>query len=128
MGRTATAALLIGAALGAGCGDDERPARATTVTGGQSIRVKGDEYSFDPGRITVTRADSELGITLVNEGRLAHNLIVMDGERELGGLRSFPAGEERTLRVRLPPGSYRLVCTVADHEELGMTGEIEVER
>ena len=114
------------AAIAVGCGKEDEPLRSVTVKAGEVIRVKGDEYAFDPGRIVVKGSAPKLEITLVNAGRLAHNLEVTDGERTLGGLRSFPAGEERTLEVRVPPGSYEMVCTVADHEELGMKGELEV--
>ena len=88
--------------------------------------MKGDEYSFDPGRVIVSGAPPELRITLDNSGILAHNIRVLDGDRDLGGVRSFPPGEQRSASVRLPPGKYRLVCTVGDHEELGMKGELEV--
>ena len=85
-----------------------------------------DEYSFDPGRITVTGASGRLTFTLANRGTLAHNLTVLDGDRRVAGLRSFPAGEERSFRVRIPAGDYRLVCTVADHEDKGMRGELTI--
>ena len=28
--------------------------------------------------------------------------------------------------MKLSPGKYRMVCTVADHEQLGMVGDLEV--
>lgn len=117
-------------ALGAlsGCGGDDKPLRTVTVPGNQTIRIEGDEYAFDPGRLIVTGATPELRIRLDNVGSLAHNIRVLDGNRDLGGLRSFPSGEERETTIRVPPGKYRLVCTVGDHEELGMTGELEVRR
>ncbi len=112
----------------AGCGGgEEEPARTVTVSAGETARVTAREYSFDPGRI-VAAGGGPLRFTLDNEGDLAHNLKVLSGERELGGLQSFPAGEERSFRVTVPPGEYELVCTVADHRELGMEGELEVER
>lgn len=109
-----------------GCGGDDKPARTVTVPGDQAIRIEGDEYAFDPGRVIVTGAPPQLRITLDNVGSLAHDIRVIDGERDLGGLRSFPSGEKRSATVRVPPGKYRFVCTVADHEELGMKGELEV--
>jgi len=30
--------------------------------------------------------------------------------------------------VRLAPGRYRIVCTVGDHEQLGMSSELEVRK
>ena len=109
-----------------GCGGDDKPLRTSTVPGDRGIRIEGDEYSFDPGRVIVTGAPAQLRLTLANVGSLAHNIRVLDGDRDLGGLRSFPSGEERDTTVRVPPGKYRLVCTVGDHEELGMKGELEV--
>jgi len=109
-----------------GCGGDDKPLRTATVPGGEAIRIAADEYAFDPGRVIVTGAPPQLRITLDNVGSLAHNIRVLDGDRDLGGLRSFPSGEKRDTTARLPPGKYRLICTVGDHEELGMTGELEV--
>ena len=63
---------------------------------------------------------------LENRGSLAHNLKVFDGETELGGTPTFPGGREESGTVELEPGEYRMVCTVGDHEELGMTGTLEV--
>jgi plastocyanin len=109
-----------------GCGSEDKPLRTATVPGDQPIRIEGDEYSFDPARVIVTGAPPELRITLDNVGGLAHNIRVLDGDRDLGGVPSFPSGERRSAAVRVPPGKYRLVCTVGDHEQLGMKGELEV--
>lgn len=121
------AALCASLAAIAGCGDDEgEPERLSRVAAGAPIRVTAKEYAFDPGRIVVTGKAEELRITLDNRGTLAHNLKLLDGERELGGTQSFPPGERRSARVPVQPGTYRFVCTVADHRELGMEGELEV--
>ena len=109
-----------------GCGGDDTPARTVTVPGDRAIRIEGDEYRFDPARVIVTGSPQRLRITLDNVGSLAHNVRVLDGERDLGGVSSFPSGEQRSATVGVPPGSYRLVCTVADHAELGMKGKLEV--
>ena len=109
-----------------GCGDeDDPPSRAVTVPAGKDLRVKADEYNFDPARVTAARGGT-LKIVLDNDGSLAHNLKVFRGDEELGGTPTFPAGEVRSGELRLPPGSYRMACTVGNHEELGMTGRLEV--
>ena len=111
----------------AGCGgDDEEPVRTAELKADEPIRMTADEYRFDPGAIKAASAARGVRITLVNRGELAHNIRVLDGDRELGGVPSFPPGEERSTTVRLAPGTYRFVCTVSDHEELGMTGELVV--
>jgi len=112
-----------------GCGkDDAPPTRSVTLGPGEPVRVSAEEYAFDPSRITIRPGRRPLRVVLDNRGDLAHDIKVLDGERELGGLPSFPGGEKRSTTVAVPPGSYRLVCTVADHEELGMDGELEVIR
>jgi len=122
-------ALCVPIAALTGCGgDDDVPTRTVRVAAGQPVRVVGSEYAFDPGRIVVAGGAAGLRITLDNQGDLAHNITVFDGDAEIGGLSSFPGGEQRTTTVRVKPGRYRFVCTVADHEELGMEGELEVRR
>lgn len=99
--------------------------RTLGVAAGDSVRMTADNYFFDPGRIEAAGGEP-LRFTLRNRGELAHNLKVLDGDRELGGVQSFPAGEERSFRVAVAPGRYKFVCTVADHRELGMEGELLV--
>jgi plastocyanin len=117
-----TALLLV-----AGCGgdDDEQPARTVAVDAGATVEVVAREYSFDPAGVTVSGA-GRVTFELRNEGDVAHNLKVFDGDRELGGTPTFPGGRTESGRVELEPGSYELVCTVGDHAELGMTGTLEV--
>jgi plastocyanin len=113
--------------VAAGCGGDDEPLRTVTVPSSQTIVIEGDEYRFDPGRVVVS-GGGPVRINFENVGSLAHNVTVFQGERRIAGVRSFPPGEERSLRVNAPPGAYRLVCTVADHEELGMVGELDLRR
>ena len=117
--------LVAGIAPFAGCGGgDGREGRAVTLPAGGALSVTADEYSFEPDRVTV-RKPGELRITLRNEGSLAHDLRVFRGDREVGGTPPFEKGE-RSTRVRLTPGRYRLVCTIGDHEKLGMVGTLTV--
>ncbi len=128
LGRT----LLVAAALlgAAGCGGSEEPPDLPgKVSAGEPLKVDAKEYVFDPNRVTVKGAPAggtRQRIDLENSGELAHNIEVLDGERIVGRLRSFPAGQERELTVDLPPGEYRFICTVADHDEKGMRGTITV--
>ena len=110
----------------AGCGaDEDKPGRTVTVNADRPIPVTADEYAFDPETI-VAKGGRRLTFELENRGDLAHNLRVFDGEDEVGGTDSFPGGETRDATVELEPGEYRLVCTVGNHEDLGMTGTLQV--
>jgi plastocyanin len=112
--------------LGA-CGgdDDEGETRSVTVEPNSTLRVVGKEYSFDPGTVVVSGA-GRLTIRLENAGDLAHNLrLTRDGE-DLGGTPTMPGGRTESGRVNLEHGRYEMICTVGDHAELGMRGELEV--
>jgi len=120
-----------GALLGlAGCGGSEEPPDLpATVSAGKLLTVGAKEYVFSPNRVTIEGApakETRQRIELDNRGSLAHNIEILDGDNVVGKLRSFPAGQERGLTVDLPPGDYRFICTVADHDEKGMHGTIRV--
>lgn len=128
LGRTLCAA---GAAIAlAGCGGTEDPPDLPkSIAAGQPLSVAAREYVFAPNRVTVEGAPAAGAgqrIELFNRGELAHNIELLDGERVLARLRSFPPGQQRALSVRLPKGDYRFVCTVADHDEKGMRGTLRV--
>jgi plastocyanin len=122
----ALAALPVG-----GCGTDVAYTRAPD----RRVEVRLDEYRVLPEHIEV-RAGR---VTLVahNDGRLTHNLAVVQFERPLGTEQEkgygdptktlFP-GETGQTTVDLKPGKYRLVCTIANHDNLGQYGELKVVR
>jgi len=111
-----------------GCSADDEPVRSVTVRPGATVDMKADEYRFDPGRIVVRAQGrrARLQIVLSNTGTLAHNVHVRQGQRELAKTPSFKPGGERSVKLSLQPGSYDFLCTVADHDEKGMVGKIEV--
>jgi plastocyanin len=121
------------AALPLACGDDDDPpGRSVTVPAepARPIEIVGDEYFFDPSTVVITgagdEASFEVELVLDNRGDLAHNARVFLGDEEIGGTPTFDGGEKRGGTVRVGAGEYRLVCTVGDHEEQGMTGELVV--
>jgi plastocyanin len=110
-----------------GCGgDDSKQSSSTaTVDSGGTVKVTAREYAFDPDRVVVEGGGS-LKIELANDGDLAHNIRVRRDGEEIGGTPSFPSGRTESATVRLQPGKYELLCTVGDHADLGMKGELEV--
>lgn len=135
---------LTGAALavaGCGGGTEDPPDIARTAEAGKPLILTAREYLFTPNRITLRGDGKQSGaapspsgsssvtrqrIALRNQGELAHNIEIFEDDRRVGKLRSFPPGQTRSLSVPLPPGSYRFVCTVADHDEKGMRGTLEL--
>ena len=123
--------LLLVVALAAGCGGEEKEkpkgavktfaAGAAGEGGGQGVLLHARARAHG-------RRPEPIRIELDNEGTLAHNLKVIQGGRDLGGTPTFAPKGTRGGSVKLAPGKYRMVCTVANHEQLGMVGDLEVTR
>ena len=128
--RRPAIALALCAAFVAGCGggDDgggDAKARTETVPAGKALHEVAREYSFNPKDVVVERAGT-LRIVLDNKGSLAHNLKVLKDGKELGGTPTFQGGKPRAGTVSLKPGTYEMVCTVGNHEQLGMKAKLTV--
>jgi plastocyanin len=127
------ATLLALAALAAvslsGCGGDAPYVPAS----GRAVSLRLDEYRVLPRRVTVPAG--RVRIIARNVGRLTHNVAVVQFDRPLGEdeekqyARTPTAhpGEGVRTSVTLKPGKYRLVCTIANHDNLGQYGELKVE-
>lgn len=84
-----------------------------------------DEFRFSSSRRAVPAG--RLRLQLKNIGEDDHDLRIV-GPRgtpraATGVVRPGRVGQ---IRVRLPRGTYRYICTVADHEERGMRGTLVV--
>ena len=114
------------AAVLAGCGS-----AGPVPVANRTIGVKLDEYRITPERISAPAG--ELRIIARNRGRLTHNLKIErvpadpEGRPEvLGGTATLHPGERGESRITLEPGTYRLACTIANHDDLGQYGELVV--
>jgi uncharacterized cupredoxin-like copper-binding protein len=103
----------------AACGSDKRPA----PPGPNEVVMS--EYRFDPRDITVGQG-AALGVR--NEGQLAHDLTLEQpgSGRRLLGTAMLISGGRGELRIALPPGRYKMVCTVPGHAQRGMVGVLRV--
>jgi len=102
-----------------GCGGDRRSASPGPN------EVVMTEYRFHPRDVTV-KPGTELSVR--NEGQIAHDLTLEQpaSGRRLLGTNTFLSGDRGKLRVDLPPGRYKMVCTVPGHEQRGMVGVLRV--
>jgi plastocyanin len=115
----------------AGCGDDgSKSGGSVTVDAGQTVDVKADEYSFDPATITIRAGGggkpAAVRFRMRNVGSLPHDIHVRAGDDDRGGTEPIGGGETVEGTVTLPPGDYRLFCSIGDHEDLGMRGKLVV--
>src|SRR4051794_41520986 len=115
------AALLLAALLSAATADARRRPATT------SIGVGAREYRLAAYRTSVPKG--VVRFNLANYGEDGHDLVVeaRDG-RDLGRTGEVRAGKRTTLQLRLAPGSYRLVCDLADHAARGMVTTLRVTR
>src|SRR4051794_1859494 len=131
MPRTWTACIgvLVAASAVAGCGGGGGGGgRSVTVKSGVPLAFTAKEYKFNPGKVTVDGGGKtvQLAIKLHNSGALGHDLAIEKGGQQVGGTSIITNGKDAGATVRLSPGSYTFVCTVGDHEQLGMKGELTV--
>jgi uncharacterized cupredoxin-like copper-binding protein len=123
----ATVLAVLAGVLG-GCGDDDAFRTDRPV-----LRVTLDEYRIVPQNIVVKPGRTKLVVR--NTGRLTHNLVIQIPEGPDGKPVEIPGGRVGTMqpgetaepvKVTLRPGRYRLVCTIANHDDLGQYGTLEV--
>jgi hypothetical protein len=113
----------------AGCGEGE-----VFRTERPLLKITLDEYRIVPQNVSIRPGRTKLVVR--NSGRLTHNLAIQD---ELPGGRFVEQPDRRVatmqpgqtaepIKVELTPGTYRLVCTIANHDDLGQFGTLEVKR
>lgn len=99
---------------------------APAETGGevQRIEVAMVDFLFEPDQITV-RQGTPVEIVLTNRGTVEHNFVVDGLDVDSG---KVGAGQSTTLRFTPgQAGEFRIVCTEAGHEVLGMVGTLVVQ-
>jgi hypothetical protein len=123
------AALTVLAVSLGGCGDDDVVRLDRPI-----LRVTLDEYRIVPQNVVVK--PGRMKITVRNTGRLPHNFAVQIPEGPDDRPVDVPGGRADTIqpgkagepiKIALRPGVYRLVCTIANHDDLGQFGELKVQ-
>lgn len=122
-------ATVLGVGALVGCGGD-----AVSITG-RTLRVRLEEYRLIPQDVRVRAG--RLRIVAFNAGRLTHNVRIVrvdpnDAEAPVIGVSGTPTaqpGDTVSATIRdLKPGRYRIICSVANHDKLGMYGSLVATR
>jgi plastocyanin len=113
-------AVLAAALVLAGCGGSEPVAR---VQDGR-VGVGLDEYLITPQDVSVPAG--RVTFRVVNHGRLRHSFRLWGANEEPVAVKSLFPGDTASRTADLEPGEYRMVCTIMNHAELGMTGRLIV--
>jgi plastocyanin len=104
----------------AGCGGSE----STTRVRDGRVRIGLDDFSIAPQRVRVPAGETSFQI--VNRGRIGHNFHVVGRNGEPVEVTTLFPGERKNAAATVRRGNYRMVCTVSNHEELGMYGTLVV--
>jgi plastocyanin len=115
----AIAAALVVLAL-SGC----RGAGPASEARGGRVEIVLDDFLIRPQHVRARAG--ELTFAAANRGRLAHNFRVRARDGDPVEIATLLPGESESQTVRLRPGVYKMVCTVANHEQLGMYGRLVV--
>ena len=118
--RLAVPVALALAAVLAACGGEGPVARAPAGR----VALALHDYYLEPTQVR-TRA-GRVRFDVVDRGRIGHNLRVFRNGRSYLSISTLKPGERATATVELPRGAYRLFCSVANHEELGLRGALIV--
>ena len=90
------------------------------------LSVSAYEWHFVLSRPSVSGGD--LIVELDNRGEDDHNLniVPVDGTDPLVSFYAAKPGERSSERFSLPPGTYKLSCSLPEHEGRGMSATLEV--
>ena len=124
--------VLLAAAVGggAGCGYDPEPEPVENATIGLHL----DEYRILP---QAARAPAgPLRLIIRNDGLLPHNIAVEtippigseEEPTEIARTETVHSGDRAEVSFTIDePGEYQLVCTIANHDDLGQIGKLVVQ-
>ena len=117
---------------------DDKPSAATPVatsdggqaTGGsesartdaaEEIVIGMYEMYFEPERIRIP-ANTDVRLVFENRGAAPHNFEIRDRELSV----DVAPGETADAVINLPPGTYKFICNVPGHKQVGMNGALVV--
>ncbi|MFP5362237.1 MAG: hypothetical protein ACLGI5_05875 [Thermoleophilia bacterium] len=131
----AAAAAVVASFAAAGCGEQRGNAAATTP------EPVGPPVTIDPRVVAIAElslveyAIRSPGARVANAGRIAfsatndglvRHALAVDGPSGTERTPALAPGERAVLTVRLPAGTYKWYCPIADHEQRGMTGRVRI--
>lgn len=119
-------ALLIGLVACSAPAADGQPSSDAPTSSAPSadvLAVSVADFMIEPSELEV--AGPTVTIEVTNDGPTPHNLTIRDdGGEVVAATADLRAGQSETLEAELPPGDYTILCSLAGHESLGMSGTL----
>jgi hypothetical protein len=126
----ALVALALAGAVGGCSAPGGTSAPEVVLKDGATLRVKLTEYKVDPQRVDIKAGKdgvARLTLVAVNDGRVPHDLAIGRGGFIIGRTTTIKPGQTAIAKgFRLPVGTYRIFCTVSNHDTLGQYGFLVV--
>ena len=88
------------------------------------IPITLTDFAFDPKPVAVP-AGQKLAIVLQNKGSVEHTFTI--AQLRVASEAIAP-GKSARLEFSVPNGVYKVICTIAGHEDQGMVGEVRATR
>lgn len=130
LGLFCTGVLLVVAACSGGStgSQPQGPAATAPGTGAQGpvaeVKIAMGDFFYDPNEVTIKAGP--VRFLLTNVGATAHRFAIR-GEGVNGSSKNVGAGRESVFEATLAPGTYKMGCTLGDHEKRGSVGTIRVQ-
>lgn len=99
-------------------------AKVDVPSNAQRIDVVASDFRFEPQEVVV-KAGIPIALTLSNRGKNEHAWVI-SAQSDVH-LHVLPGGQQTQVFTIEHPGEYKIACTVAGHEDLGMVGKIRVQ-
>ncbi len=113
--EAAPAATPVPANAGAEAGDGSE--ETVTVDGADEIVIGMYDMYFEPERIRIP-ANTDVRLIFENRGAAPHNFDIKERDISI----DVAPGETGETVVNLPPGTYKFICSVPGHKQVGMNG------
>jgi plastocyanin len=119
---TTAAAFAVAACGGSTSGSSTAPSQTPATATGTTVRLV--DFSLQPGTLSVAAGTT---IEVVNAGKSPHNLWIRDSSGQvLARTRTLEPGQQASLSLDLPAGTYTDYCEEPGHESLGMKGTLTI--
>ena len=136
--------LLVGGVSLAACGGDTAPptpvAQPTSATSNSAnptpanpiqpkdanqVQVQLQEWAIVPAGMGIPAGATSFMV--LNNGEFAHNLVIKNGNTEVGRTPNFTKAESpKVLDLDMKAGAYTWLCDIPGHAEKGMKGTLTV--
>lgn len=96
------------------------PEAAAAPSNGQQV-IELYDFSFSPDRFTIA-ANTDVAVIISNQGDSPHNFELKDEGISV----DVAPGQREEVIINLPPGTYKFICNVPGHKQVGMNGALVV--